>query len=257
MTRYRLFAHTGPQRKATQVYVLDLVGCCLYRRTADDAIRDAPDEIRAYLSWLRRHGEDVDPDAPVDATVVEESHAGGFIGSAEVVSDVEPVTPREIERYARWLEWGREDLLALVEGLGAKALDAKPAQGRSVRSILEHVLGADKGYLYSGLGVTKSVGDPTNAALAGRMDLFEALRTARVAAIERIRRATAAERSRVRKGGRSTHTLRRSLRAMLSHEWQHRREIEARLGSRAARSPAGARGTARPARRGPSRTRGR
>lgn len=229
MRIYGLFVETGPQRKSTNVYVTDLLGCVLFRRTADQAIAGAPEEIRAYLRWLHGHGEPVDPDAPFGTRVQHESRAGGFIGSARLDEDLAPVTAAEVATYARWLEWGRADLLALVEGLDRRRLDHQPASGRTLRGILEHVLGADKGYVYSVFRTTKSVGDPTNAALAGKLDLRVALAEARAAAVERIRASTPAERKSVRQGGASTYTLRRCLRAMLGHEWEHRREIEARL----------------------------
>lgn len=232
MTRtYDLFVETGPQRKSTSVYVIDLLGCVLFRRTADEAVAAAPDEIRAYLGWLRRHGEKVDPKAPFSTRVKHESRLGGFIGSARLEEDLAPLSASDVARYARWLEWGREDLLALVGGQDRRRLDHKPASGRTLRRILEHVLGAEKSYVYSVFGTTKSVGDPTNAALAGTLDLFVALREARAASLERIRAATPAERTATRQGGQSTYTLRRCLRSMLGHEWEHRREIEARLRS--------------------------
>lgn len=233
MRTYDLFVETGPQRKSTSVYVIDLLGCVLFRRTADQGIADAPDEIRAYLRWLQGHGEQVDPDAPFATRVKHESNAGGFIGSARIDEDLAPVTAAEIATYTRWLEWGREDLLALVDGIDRRRLEHKPASGRTIRGILEHVLGADKGYVYSVFRTTKSVGDPTNAALAGKLDRRVALREARAAAIERIRATTPAERTTARQGGQSTYTLRRCLRSMLGHEWEHRREIEARLRSAA------------------------
>jgi uncharacterized damage-inducible protein DinB len=230
---YDLFVETGPQRKSTNVYVIDLLGCVLFRRTTDQAIADAADEIRAYLRWLHGHGEKVDPEARFETRVKHESHAGGFIGSARLEEDLAPLTAAEVARYARWLEWGREDLLVLAAKIDRKRLDHKPASGRTLRGILEHVLGADKGYVYSVFRTTKSVGDPTNAALGGTLDLRVALREARAAAIERIRAATPEERESVRQGGASTYTLRRCLRSMLGHEWEHRREIEDRLRSAA------------------------
>ena len=226
---YDLFVETGPQRKSTNVYVIDLLGCVLFRRTADQAVDDAASEIREYLRWLHGHGEKVDPDAPVETRVKHESLAGGFIGSARLEEDLAPMTPADVTKYTRWLEWGRADLLALVEQVDRRRLEHTPASGRTLRGILEHVLGADKGYVYSVFRTTKSVGDPTNAALAGKLDLRVALREARAAAIERIKAATPAERKSVRQGGASTYTLRRCLRSMLGHEWEHRREIEARL----------------------------
>jgi hypothetical protein len=73
------------------------------------------------------------------------------------------------------------------------------------------------------------MGEPTNAAERGDLDLRVALEEARAAAIDRLRRLTPAERSRIRKGGQSTYSAHRVIRRMLEHEWEHRREIAARL----------------------------
>jgi hypothetical protein len=190
----------------------------------------APDEIRAYAGWLRGHGKRLAAREPIQVRIAELSEKGGFIGAGEFTFDTDPVTRAEVERCARWLSWSREDLLAEVDGIDRRTLAAKPARGRALRAILEHVLGAEKGYVYAAFGVTKTVGDPTNAALRGALDLEVALREARLAAVERLRAASPDERRRVRRGGASLHTLRRMLRAMLEHEWEHRREIAARLG---------------------------
>ena len=37
MRTYDLFVETGPQRKSTSVYLIDLLGCMLFRRNADQA----------------------------------------------------------------------------------------------------------------------------------------------------------------------------------------------------------------------------
>lgn len=224
---YDLYVETGPQRRSTMVHVPRLLGCSVYRRTADEAIAAAPDEIRAYLGWLRRHGEQVD--TAVGTRLAAETHAGGFIGSIQLKADLEPVTRADVARYSRWLDWSRSDLLAETAAIDRTTLEARPASGRSLRAILEHVLGADKAYVYSVFRTTKSVGDPTNAALRGDLDLRVALREARSAAILRIQAATEAERTSVRRGGASVYTLRRCLRSMLGHEWEHRREIASRL----------------------------
>ena len=226
---YDLLVETGPQHKSTLVHVPELLGCVVYARTMEDAVDQTPLMIERYVSALRRHGEKVAARSPVTTRVAELSEKGGFIGMAEFASDLEPVTPAEVTRYGRWLGWSRDDLLREVGGLPRRQLEARPVKGRPIREILEHVLGADKAYVYAAFGVTKSVGDPTNAALRGALDLGVALREARLAGIERLRAATADERTRVRRGGQSLHTLRRMLRSMLEHEWEHRQEIQARL----------------------------
>jgi len=77
------------------------------------------------------------------------------------------------------------------------------------------------------------MGEPTNAADRGDLDLRIALQEARAAAIDRLKTLTPAERARVRKAGQSTYSAYRVIRRMLEHEWEHRREIAARLGREA------------------------
>jgi len=231
--RYTVYLESGPQRKKTLAHVLDLLGCVVQRDTTDEAAAATPDEIRAYLGYLRRHGEKVDPDEKIEIRIAEHNTEGLFSGQALWPQDLKPLAPAALARYLRWLEWSRADLLALVKGTDEKGLRAKPPKGRSLRDILLHVLGADKSYVYALVGPLKTMGEPTNSADRGDLDLRIALQEARAAAIERLKTLTPAERARVRKAGQSTHSAYRVIRRMLEHEWEHRREIAARLGREA------------------------
>lgn len=237
MPAYALYLESGPQRRTTLVHVLDLPGCVSFARTTDDAVAAAPGEIRMYLRYLHRHGNKADADRRITTRVAEHITEGAFLGhgSAQAVygPDRKPLSSAELARYVRWLGWSRDDLLALVDGLDARSLAAKPADGRSLREILLHVLGADKAYVYSVLGPVKSVGAPVNAAERGDLDLHVALREARAASVERLSELTARERALVLERGRETRTMRRAIRRMLEHEWEHRREIARRLGREA------------------------
>ncbi len=106
-----------------------------------------------------------------------------------------------------------------------------------MRDILLHVLDADKAYVYSLVGPLKAMGDPTNAADRRDLDLRIALSEARAAAVERLKGLTSAERRSVRRAGQSTYSAHRTIRRMLEHEWEHRREIAARLGPCPIRGP--------------------
>jgi uncharacterized damage-inducible protein DinB/predicted RNase H-like HicB family nuclease len=238
VTAYALYLESGPQKKTTMVHVPELLGCIANGPTTDAALAATPDAIRAYLGYLRRHGADVDSKAPIETRVAEHITTGQFLGrgspDAIYEPDLRPLTPSEVRTYAAWLEWSRADLLKLVKGLDDRALDAKPkGSGRPIRNILKHVLEAEKGYVYSVLGVTKSLHVPTSDALHDRVDIREGLRLARRASIARVLAMTPQERRAVTKRGSSTRTARRMLRRMLEHEWEHRREIAARLGAEA------------------------
>ena len=226
---YALYAESGPQHKKTLVHVLDLLGCVVQADTTDAAVAAAPDAIRAYLRYLRRHGDAVDPSEKIETRLAEHNTEGLFSGQALWPQDLKPLAPPALARYVRWLDWSRADLLALVKGIDEKRLRAKPPQGRSLRDILLHVLDADKSYVYGLVGPLKTMGEPTNAADRGDLDLRIALKEARAVAIQRIKRLTPAERRNVRTAGQSTYSAYRVIRRMLEHEWEHRREIAARL----------------------------
>jgi uncharacterized damage-inducible protein DinB/predicted RNase H-like HicB family nuclease len=229
MSTYDLHLESGPQKKKTLVHVLDLLGCVCFGPTTDEAVADTPDAIRAYLAWLKRHREKPIDSERIETRVVEHNTDGNFPGQSVFAPDLEPVSPSQLARYVRWLEWSRADLLALVKGMSEDHLRAKPAKGRSLRDILLHVLVADKSYVYALVGPLKTMGDPTNAAERGDLDLRIALTEARAAAIDRLKKLTPAERRNVRRSGQSTYSAYRVIRRMLEHEWEHRREIAERL----------------------------
>jgi predicted RNase H-like HicB family nuclease/uncharacterized damage-inducible protein DinB len=230
---YSLYLESGPQRKKTLLHVLDLLGCVVQGDTTDEAVAAASEAISAYLHYLDRHGEKVDPQQKIETRVAAHNTEGMFSGQALWPQDLKPLAPAALARYLRWLDWSRADLLALVKGIDDKRLRAKPSKGRSLRDILLHVLDADKSYVYALVGPLKPMGEPTNAADRGDLDLRIALQEARTAAIARLKKLTPAERARIRKAGQSTYSAYRVIRRMLEHEWEHRREIAARLGREA------------------------
>ncbi len=233
MASYALYLECGPQHKKTLVHALDLLGCVVQRDTTAEAVAAAPEAIRAYLRFLERHGETVARPAEIATRIAGENTDGLFSGQAIWPPDLKPLAPAALTRYLRWLDWSRANLLALVAGFDEKRLRAKPPEGRSLREILLHVLDADKAYVYGLVGPLKTMGEPTNAADRGDLDLRIALTEARAAAIDRLKTLTPAERARVRKAGQSTVSAHRMIRRMLEHEWEHRREIAARLGREA------------------------
>ena len=229
MPVYDVYLESGPQKKKTLAHVLDPLGCVAFGATSDEAFAATADAIRAYLRALSAHGEKVDPKANVELRLAKHDLSGSFPGQTLWPPDLEPLPARALARYVRWLEWSRADLLALVKPLDEKHLRAKPSTGRSVRDVLLHVLEADKAYVYALVGVHKPMGDPTNAAAKGALDLRVALAEARAAAVERLAKLTPAELGRVRKAGKSTVTAHRMIRRMLEHEWEHRVEIARRI----------------------------
>ena len=233
MTLYPLYLESGPQRKKTLAHVLGLLGCVVQGDTTDEAVAATPDAIRAYRQYLQRHGEKLDASTTIETRIAQHNTEGLFSGSAMWPQDLKPLAPAALGRYLRWLDWSRADLLGLTKQIDEKGLRAKPPKGRSLRDILVHVLDADKSYVYGLVGPLKSMGEPTNAADRGDLDLRIALKEARAAAIDRLKTLTPAERARIRTSGQSTYSAYRVIRRMLEHEWEHRREIATRLGREA------------------------
>ncbi len=71
MQTYKLYLESGPKKKKTMVHVLDVLGCIAKGPTSDDALNRTPEAIRAYLRFLKRHGEAVKPDGEFETVVAE------------------------------------------------------------------------------------------------------------------------------------------------------------------------------------------
>src|SRR3990172_4455891 len=150
---HALVLESGPRRKKTYVHVLGLPGCMARGDTAEEALDNAPAAISDYLRLLRRHGEDVDPDAPFDIKVAQHITEGDFLGNGTqtIDDDLRPLDAGEPERYANWLEWAREELAQYADRIAAMQRD-EPEHGRTIRGILQHVIGAEREYVRVTLG---------------------------------------------------------------------------------------------------------
>ena len=236
MRSYALYLESGPRHMKTMVHVLDLLGCVAVGPTTDAALDAAPDAIRNYLRFLRRHGERVDPDAAFRTRVADHITEGYWLGngSPDVVfgPDLEPLDAKEIERLLARFRWLREDLAGWASSRTDAQLDAKPAGGgRSARAILLHILGAPVGgYLSSALGSSKGFSRLHAEAGRGEVAIPDALLRIEAMAAERIRATTPEERSAVRERASGASTLRRAMRRMLEHDWEHFAELSRRPG---------------------------
>jgi len=230
---YKLYLESSPQRKTTLVHVIELLGCTANAKTTAAALEATPEAIVAYLRYLKRHGEDVDPGAAFGTRVAEHITKGDFLGQgspqAVYAPDLKPLSTTDLEKFLRWLEWSRADLLRLVSGVGDRELHNEPERGRSLYNILRHVGETEPHYLTASLGPVKSLTTAGNAIYHGRVEIREGLRVERQLVIERLRALTPEERRANRRTPGRTRTIRRSLRRTLEHEWEHRREIAAQL----------------------------
>ena len=225
MKTYDLYAESGPKMMKTVVHVPALLGCVNGGETTQQALDAAPDAIRAYLRFLKRSGERIDPTAAFKTRVANHDTSGGFLGSAWLETDTEPLTSRESDALMRRLSAMHGDLRRLAGKLTSKQLDAKPAKGRPIRQILRHVL-AEGAYLRGISGVSRLQGD----AEKGLIEPLDALDRMFDLEVERLRTMTDEERSIVIMRGQTPWSARRAMRSMLEHCWEHYVEIAARLG---------------------------
>lgn len=236
MTSYGLYLESGPKRKKTMVHVLDLIGCVANGPTTEETVAVAPAAVRAYLRFLRRHGEPVDPEAPVATKVVQHvAAADKWLGNGSpyvvFAGDLDPMTDEEIETRLRRFCWLREELASWAAMQTDDQLDAAPAvKGRPARAILLHVLGPTGAYLSGALGSAPGFSALHGAAERREIPLAGALRRAAEMAEERVRATTPAERAVVRELPSGPRSLRKQMRRMLEHDWEHLVELSRRPG---------------------------
>lgn len=232
---YHLYLESGPQHKKTLVHVLDLLGCNVQGSTTDEAIESAPATISAYLRFLKRSGEKVDPKAPFKTRVAQHVIGpGSAIGlDSSVITfdpDLKPVTPREIETYIARYHAMREELASWVESQSDKQLGATPkAGGRPARKVILHVMGS--GYVSPLVGTIRGLSAVTTAAERGKTPLSDALLEIDSLIAAGLRAATHAQRRDViRPSQGRVRTLRKAIRRTLEHDWEHLAELSRRPG---------------------------
>ncbi len=232
MPAYGLYLESGPRRRKTMVHVTDLLGCVAVGATTEEALEATPEAIRAYRAFLTRHGERISG-SPPDTHVVEHITEGDWLGNGSPYivfrPDLEPVTATEIDRYLRRFGWLREELAAWAASRTARQLGAQPTGGgRTGRAILLHVLATPGFYLSAALGGARGFSAVQGAAERGEVGISEALLRVRDMADERVRATTEEERGAVRERPGDRRTLRKALRRMLEHDWEHLAELSRR-----------------------------
>ncbi len=234
MINYPLYLESGPKRRKTMVHVLDLLGCVANGPTTEAALQATPEAIRAYLRFLKRHGEDLRPEAEFTTAIAAHITEGQWLGNGNptkgFASDFLPLTVEDLRRYVRRFDWLGEDVLQLVRGLSREQLHAKPPGiGRPIRGILDHMAGAQYGYLQSPVGKPAGLSVALRAVQEGP-DLFAALTQVWQMVSARLAAMTESERSESVQHGQATWTARRAMRRLLEHNWEHLVEISDRLG---------------------------
>ena len=235
MTVYGLYLESGPQRRKTMVHVLNLLGCVASGPTTEQALLATPDAIRAYLRFLRRHGDAADPDEPFTTSVVEHVTEGSWLGQGSPYlvfgPDLEPLSDAEVDVLLSRFAWLRGELAGWADSHTAEELTVAPADGgRSSWDVLRHVLSATGGYLSAALGSAPGFSRVAGAVERGELDVAAGLRHTITMVEERVRATTPEERAAVRVLPAGPRTLRKALRRALEHDWEHLVELSRRPG---------------------------
>jgi predicted RNase H-like HicB family nuclease len=233
MAEYALYLESGPKRRKTMVHVLDLLGCVAVGPTTDAALEATPHAIRRYLSFFQRHGENLDPDEPFTTRVAEHLTEGIWLGNGSpyvvYAPDLEPVSQQDIETWVRRFAATREELASWAEKQTDAQLDA-PADGRTSRAVLLHVMGGPGSYLSASVGGASGFSRIVTAAERGQIEIPDAVRQVAAKAVELLESTTPEQRSAVIETPSQVKTLRKSVRRMLEHDWEHLAELARRPG---------------------------
>jgi len=237
VTKYALYLESGPKMKTTMVHVFELLGCIANGPTTDAALEATPGEIREFLRFLRRHGENVDPDAGSTTKIAAHIMEGSWIGQGDpapgFAPDFVPLTQEDESAYRRRFQWLGEEIVELIGRVSKGELAAKPSKGRVLRDIVGHIANAEPEYFRaSGIGKPDSLKEALRAIegaevgeLASRLaDLWGLIDS-------QLDRITPEVREAQVQRGEKLWTARRGFRRALEHPWEHLREMQRRLES--------------------------
>jgi len=235
MTEYALYLESGPKHKKTMIHMLDLLGCIGQGPTTEAALEAAPQAIRTFLRFLHDHGEPVDPQAAFTTRVAVHITEGTWLANGDppcgFAPDFEPLAPKDLDVYLRWMDWLQTDIQKMVSELSLDQLQEEPqGGGRSIYHILQHMAESQGVYLRYLAGKVDGLPDALKAVRDAPMeilpptlaDLWQVMRA-------RLQVLSESERSQPVPHGQVIWTARRALRRILEHAWEHRLEIFARL----------------------------
>lgn len=233
MTEYSLYLESGPKRKKTMVHVLDLLGCIAQGPTTEAALEATPDAICAYLGFLQRHGETVDPLELFTTRVVEHVTEGNWLANGDPTSgfapDFEPLGARMLGIHLQRLDWMLDDLLALIGALPEEQLSTQPPTGRTIHHILQHVAESHGVYLRYLVGKVDGLSAVLRAVEHTPPDSLLLILTELWGISQaRLRILSDDEREMLVPHGQVTWSASRCLRRMLEHAWEHTQEISQR-----------------------------
>lgn len=233
MTEYALYLESGPRQRKTMVHVLDLLGCIAQGPTTAEALAVTPEAIRAYLGFLARHGDDVDPRAPVSTVVAAHVMEGPWLGNGDptpgFAPDFLPLDRIQLEIYLDRLGWLGEDLAGLARSVTPEDLRVEPDHGWSLQRILEHVAGAHCVYLRYAVGKVDGLSDALKAVEHEPGGVADPLANLWRIAGDCWAALTDEERTRIVPHGQVSWTARRGLRRALEHGWEHLLQVSQQI----------------------------
>lgn len=221
------------------VHVLDLPGCIACGPTTEAALGQTPRAIWDYLCFLQRHGEElpaqVQMQADITTRVAEHITEGRWPGNGDptilFAPDKEPLTRQDLETCLRRLAWSRAELVALVRDLSEECMQARPPRGRPIRGILEHIFSAEYSYVRR-CGKLADVRGPGLHVRRAKEELLAWMAFVRASEISRLRTLGDRLPQEEAEGSNAACNVRRMLRRLLEHEWEHLVELRERLQAR-------------------------
>lgn len=116
------------------------LGCAWSASSRTDLLARAPAALRAYLEWLRRHGEPkLHIPEIIDAEVVEALSIAEPGAAAAFAWDSDPAADDDLATAMRRMHYARADILAAVYGLPPAALAWAPPGGPALQARLDEL----------------------------------------------------------------------------------------------------------------------
>ncbi len=234
MVDYALYLESGPKHKKTMVHVLDLLGCVVRGATTEEALANTPDGIRAFLQFLQKSGEPVNPTNPFTTHIEVYVSEGSWLGEGDPTPgfgpDFNPLSREDLKRYIKRLKSIHDNLLEMIQSIRFDELYILPPDGhRSIFGILEHTVEGEYAFIRSQIGPDKTILRARKAIERGNPLLAFALMDFWQVITDRLSAFTDIDLARQVRHGQTTWSANRTLRRLLEHTWEHHEEIRDRL----------------------------
>jgi uncharacterized damage-inducible protein DinB len=216
------------QAGSVLAWMLAYPGCVSFGNSQQDAVERAPLAARAYVDWLRGHGQahwipiDVDPQ-PVE--IFQVAFQGDYEINAIFSADFGQIANSYMQECLRWLEWASNDLLLSVVHLRPEVLDAKPVETTmSIRDIVRHVERAQR-WLASRLEISPQPLPPPDP----QENVFEKFKATLTDTLNNLAKFPPENAKIILTHSGEVWTIKKVLRRLLYHSTYHRRQVERRL----------------------------